>query len=105
MQATDKFAQIASAYSILSDPTKKREYDHSYKYGAFDNHIHIVGFVSLFKDNMTRGKVLSCARIRHFLNLGAWPTVEERAAAKDLEVLSTLYLLDILHKQIVVRLV
>ena len=36
-ETTDKFAQIAQAYSILSDPIKKREYDHLYKFGAFDN--------------------------------------------------------------------
>lgn len=32
-----KFAEIAEAYAILSDPVKKREYDHLRRYGAFDN--------------------------------------------------------------------
>ena len=36
-ETTDKFAHIAQAYSILSDPVKKKEYDHLYKFGAFDN--------------------------------------------------------------------
>ena len=34
---TDKFAEISSAYALLSDPTKKTQYDHLYKFGAFDN--------------------------------------------------------------------
>ena len=36
-EATDKFARIAAAYATLSDVTKKKEYDHLYKLGAFDN--------------------------------------------------------------------
>lgn len=36
-EATDKFAEISSAYAILSDPTKKSQYDHLYKFGAFDD--------------------------------------------------------------------
>ena len=36
-QATDKFAEITTAYGMLSDPVKKREYDHLYKFGAFDD--------------------------------------------------------------------
>lgn len=36
-EATNKFAEISSAYAILSDPTKKSQYDHLYKFGAFDN--------------------------------------------------------------------
>lgn len=34
--ATDKFVEIAAAYALLSDPLRKREYDHLYKFGAFD---------------------------------------------------------------------
>jgi curved DNA-binding protein CbpA len=34
--ATDKFAEISSAYALLSDPVRKQQYDHLYKYGAFD---------------------------------------------------------------------
>jgi len=37
-EAIDKFARIAAAYATLSDTTKKKEYDHLYKLGAFDNH-------------------------------------------------------------------
>jgi len=36
-EATDKFARIAAAYATLSDTTKKKEYDHLYKLGAFDD--------------------------------------------------------------------
>jgi curved DNA-binding protein CbpA len=35
-EITSKFVEIAAAYAILSDPAKKREYDHLYKFGAFD---------------------------------------------------------------------
>lgn len=35
--ADNKFAAISAAYAILSDPTKKSEYDHLYKFGAFDD--------------------------------------------------------------------
>lgn len=35
-EATNKFAEISSAYAILSDPGKKSQYDHLYKFGAFD---------------------------------------------------------------------
>lgn len=35
--ATDKFAEISSAYALLSDESQKRTYDHIYKYGGFDN--------------------------------------------------------------------
>ena len=31
------FVEIAAAYAILSDPDRKREYDHLYKFGAFDD--------------------------------------------------------------------
>eukprot|EP00578_Thalassiosira_sp_NH16_P005528 CAMPEP_0181134746 /NCGR_PEP_ID=MMETSP1071-20121207/32254_1 /TAXON_ID=35127 /ORGANISM="Thalassiosira sp., Strain NH16" /LENGTH=486 /DNA_ID=CAMNT_0023221289 /DNA_START=464 /DNA_END=1921 /DNA_ORIENTATION=+ len=34
--ATHKFAEVATAYATLSDPARKKEYDHLYKYGAFD---------------------------------------------------------------------
>ena len=37
-EGTDKFSRIAAAYATLSDTTKKKEYDHLYKLGAFDNH-------------------------------------------------------------------
>lgn len=36
-EATSKFATISAAYSILSDETRKRQYDHIYKYGGFDH--------------------------------------------------------------------
>ena len=39
-EATNKFAELSSAYAILSDPTKKSQYDHLYKFGAFDNVHH-----------------------------------------------------------------
>jgi curved DNA-binding protein CbpA len=35
-EATNKFAEISTAYAILSDPDKKSQYDHLYRYGAFD---------------------------------------------------------------------
>jgi curved DNA-binding protein CbpA len=35
-KATSRFASIAAAYAILSDDVRKREYDHIYKYGGFD---------------------------------------------------------------------
>ena len=39
--ATDKFTSVSAAYATLSDPVKKKEYDHLYKFGAFDdNHGH-----------------------------------------------------------------
>lgn len=31
-----EFADLAAAYAILSDPKRKAEYDHIYKYGGFD---------------------------------------------------------------------
>ena len=34
--STRKFAQIAAAHALLSDPERKKEYDHLYKFGAFD---------------------------------------------------------------------
>lgn len=35
-EKTNKFVEIAAAYAVLSDPEKKKEYDHLYKFGAFD---------------------------------------------------------------------
>jgi curved DNA-binding protein CbpA len=35
--ATSKFAAVTSAYSLLSDEKRKRDYDHIYKYGGFDD--------------------------------------------------------------------
>lgn len=35
--ATTAFAEIATAYAILSDPKKKAQYDHIYKYGGYDS--------------------------------------------------------------------
>ena len=35
-EASNKFTEISGAYAILSDPTKKSQYDHLYKFGAFD---------------------------------------------------------------------
>ena len=36
-EATTKFAAITSAYGILSDQSRKREYDHVYKFGGYDD--------------------------------------------------------------------
>ena len=36
-EKTNKFVEIAGAYAVLSDPEKKKEYDHLYKFGAFDS--------------------------------------------------------------------
>ena len=35
-EATTKFAAITSAYGILSDQSRKSEYDHIYKFGGYD---------------------------------------------------------------------
>lgn len=35
-QATKKFTEVAAAYALLMDPQRKKEYDHIYKYGGFD---------------------------------------------------------------------
>jgi len=35
-EAASRFATGASAYALLSDPKRKAEYDHVYKYGGFD---------------------------------------------------------------------
>jgi curved DNA-binding protein CbpA len=35
-EATDKFAAIAAAYQLLSDPQRKKAYDHIFKYGGYD---------------------------------------------------------------------
>lgn len=36
-EATSHFASISSAYAILSDDVRKREFDHIYKYGGYDD--------------------------------------------------------------------
>lgn len=36
-RATAKFAAISSAYALLSDPQRKAQYDHVYKYGGYDD--------------------------------------------------------------------
>jgi curved DNA-binding protein CbpA len=36
-RATTRFAEVASAYALLSDPKRKAEYDHIYKYGGYDD--------------------------------------------------------------------
>ena len=36
-EASSQFAKCAAAYALLSDPQRKAEYDHIYKYGGFDN--------------------------------------------------------------------
>jgi curved DNA-binding protein CbpA len=35
--STTKFAAVTSSYSLLSDPARKRQYDHIYKYGGYDD--------------------------------------------------------------------
>jgi curved DNA-binding protein CbpA len=35
--ATARFAAIAAAYALLSDPQRKAQYDHVYKYGGYDD--------------------------------------------------------------------
>lgn len=35
--ATTKFADVTSAYAILSDLSRKQQFDHIYKYGGFDH--------------------------------------------------------------------
>jgi DnaJ domain len=35
-RASSQFAQCAAAYALLSDPKRKAEYDHVYKFGGFD---------------------------------------------------------------------
>lgn len=34
--ATTEFAKISAAYSLLTDSSRKREYDHIYKFGGYD---------------------------------------------------------------------
>lgn len=36
-QASTKFAEIYAAYALLTDETRKAEYDRMYKYGAYDD--------------------------------------------------------------------
>lgn len=36
-QATTEFAKVASAYALLTDFARKRQYDHIYKYGGYDS--------------------------------------------------------------------
>jgi curved DNA-binding protein CbpA len=36
-QAADKFAAVAGAYQLLSDPQRKQAYDHVFKYGGYDD--------------------------------------------------------------------
>jgi len=36
-EAADKFAAVSAAYSLLSDPQKKAQYDHIFKYGGYDD--------------------------------------------------------------------
>jgi hypothetical protein len=35
--AGDRFAAISAAYQLLSDPIRKTQYDHIYKYGGYDD--------------------------------------------------------------------
>lgn len=36
-QASEKFAKISSAYALLMDDRRKRDYDHIYKFGGYDD--------------------------------------------------------------------
>ena len=36
-KATASFAEISTAYALLSEPRRKAQYDHIYKYGGFDD--------------------------------------------------------------------
>jgi len=36
-EATSQFARISAAYELLSDPRRKAQYDHVYKYGGYDD--------------------------------------------------------------------
>ncbi|CAB9497853.1 homolog subfamily B member 11 [Seminavis robusta] len=36
-RATAEFAKVSAAYSLLTDLARKREYDHIYKYGGYDD--------------------------------------------------------------------
>jgi len=36
-KATSEFAKVSAAYGLLTDMTRKREYDHIYKYGGYDD--------------------------------------------------------------------
>jgi curved DNA-binding protein CbpA len=36
-RATTEFAKVASAYALLTDLSRKQQYDHIYKYGGFDD--------------------------------------------------------------------
>lgn len=53
--ATDKFSEITTAYGILSDPVKKKEYDHLYKFGAFDHDDDANGATSASAGNRANG--------------------------------------------------
>lgn len=35
-RATCQFAAVSTAYALLTDPSRKRQYDHVYKYGGYD---------------------------------------------------------------------
>jgi curved DNA-binding protein CbpA len=44
-EATTEFAKVAAAYSLLTDAVRKRDYDHIYKYGGFDDEEDIDSFL------------------------------------------------------------
>jgi len=61
--ATTKFAAISAAYSILSDETRKRHYDHIYKYGGYD-HLESLSPTTTSTNEPTRNRSAPAAK-RH----------------------------------------
>ena len=44
-EATTEFAKVAAAYSLLTDPVRKRDYDHVYKFGGYEDEEDISNFL------------------------------------------------------------